>query len=67
MSKYIVTYTEYTPSTGNEDFFFVCNTLKEAEEKIVKMQNNKHYDYFAFQIYAAKEITKFVNFIKDEL
>lgn len=67
MSKYIVTYMEYISLRGCNNGFFLCSTLKEVKDKILMLQNNKHFNISNIQIYAAEEITKFVNFIKEEI
>lgn len=67
MSKYIVTYTEYISSRGCNNCFFLCDTLKEVKEKLTMLENNKHFNISNIQIFAAEEITKFVNFIKEDL
>ena len=66
MIKYIVTYTKYTHFNGNEHKHIKCNTLKEVKDEISKLENEFRFTISNIQIYAAEEITKFVNFIKEE-
>lgn len=67
MSEYIITYTKRTQFNGNEHKYIKCNTLKEVKDKIYELENEFQFTISDIQIYAAEEITRFVNFIKEDL
>lgn len=55
MSKYIVTYTEYIHSRGCNNGFFLCDTLKEAKDKVLMLQNNKHFIISDIRLFVCHE------------
>lgn len=71
MSKYIITYTEYTYSNGAPNWSktncIKCDTLKEVQEKLSKLQSIHKFNISNIEIYTAEEITKFVNLIKETI
>lgn len=67
MSKYIVTYTKRTHFNGNEPKHIKCNTLKEVKDEIFKLKKESQFTISDIQIWATEEITKFINFIKEEI
>lgn len=58
---------EYIRPRECNNGFFLCSTLEEAKDKILMLQNNKHFIISDIRIWCAEEITKFVNFMKEEI